>query len=182
MNCEQVKYILKMQFGEPASDDSLKEHIRNCPDCREYFEELQRLEKTMKSASFESLSATEFALVQEKLDNNINQYLNRAVGFYRLMVRYGTSLAAVCLLLFISLVSDFNPLQETDSQYDLTYQQLSYNAQDTENDYMDEDYIDDILFDYVQNYGYDASQLLLGELYEEEYEYLDKNLKAGDIL
>ncbi len=182
MNCREIKDRLHLLVGILTPDDSIKEHLESCPDCRKYFEELRQLENTMKSVPFEPLSAAESALVQERLDDRIGRFLNRAVGFYRLMVPYGTSLAAICLLLFISFVSDFNLKQNRSGEVGSSYVQLTDNSSDSENEYLEEGYVDDLFYDYVQSHGSYSGQLLLGDLYEDEYEYLDKNIDVGDIL
>jgi predicted anti-sigma-YlaC factor YlaD len=182
MDCREIKERLQLMVGDLKPDDSIKNHLDRCPDCRKFFESLQQFEKTMQSVHLEPLSTVEFAKVQEKLDDCIGRYVNRAVGFYHLMVRYGTSLVAIFLLLFISLVSDIKVSQNGSGEDDTSYQLLALNSSNAEYNYLEEGYVEDLFNDYVQNYGPYAGQLLLGDLYEDEYEYLNKNIDVGDIL
>jgi hypothetical protein len=181
-NCEQIKNILRGQFGRPVLDEKENEHIQNCPDCRKYYDELKQLENNIKETSFEPLRATEFALVQDSLEKNINHYLNRAIGFYRFMIRYGTSLATVLLLFFVSIISNFDDVHYPYEESSVSNELFSYISQSNEEDALDDDYFDLLFFDYVQEHGVYSSELLLGDLYDEEYEYLTKKINVGDML
>jgi predicted anti-sigma-YlaC factor YlaD len=182
MDCREIKEKLQLLVGDLRPDDTIQHHLDTCPECREYFETLQQFEKTMQSIRIEPMSAVEFAVVREKLDSRIGRYVDRAVGSYHLLVRYGTSLAAILLILFISLVSDIKVNQSGTNDTGTTTQQLATTVSDTTYTYLEEGYVDDLFNDYVQTYGSYAGQLLLGDLYEDEYDYLNKNIKAGDIM
>jgi len=61
---------------------------------------------------------------------------------------------------------------------------MSYLA---DNDYeedetMNDEYIELLLYDYIQDYGFDSGELLLGDLTQEEFNYLEDNFDMGDIL
>jgi len=187
MDCRDVKSSLQLVVGDLRPDDKIMNHLESCSDCRKYYEELQQLEGTMQAIKYEPLSAVEFAMVQEKLDSRIGRLVNKAVGMYRLMVRYGTSVAAICLLLFISLVSDIQISQNVVIDDYTSYQQYAYqdyagNTTDEEDSYLEEDYVDALFSEYVGNHGSYAGQQLLGELSEDEYEYLSQNIDVGDML
>ncbi len=103
MNCEQLKKELSHKLGMFSLTPAEKEHLSGCAGCMRYYEELSLLDEGLK---FEPnpLTREEFAHLQESLDNRISRFQNRAFLFYRIAVRYGASLAAVLLLVFVSIL------------------------------------------------------------------------------
>lgn len=182
MNCEQVRKTLSEKLGDITLDGAAKTHIENCADCRNYFEELNLLEAGLKDISVEPMAAVEFAVIQDKLDERINRYLHRATGLYYYTIRYGASLAAVILLLFVSLVSGLYPVNNLADKADRQYTQFLYNDEMAEIEELDEKYLDLVIYDYIQKYGYSTGEMLLGELSADEFEYLTNNIDAGGIL
>ncbi|MCX6826389.1 MAG: hypothetical protein NTV06_03845 [candidate division Zixibacteria bacterium] len=177
MDCQQVKRSLSEKIGALGLNLSEKEHIHICADCRIYYERLMELDKYLKCGTTPIIKETEFATIQKKLDEKIGRYQNRALYFYHLSVRYGISLTAVILLLIVSLIGK--------SGKDI-YQSKPADHYDTlltliDEETIDEQYIEAVVNGYVQTYGINSGEMLIGDLTPGELEYLKSEIKAGDI-
>ena len=53
---------------------------------------------------------------------------------------------------------------------------------DEEDETMNDEYIELLLYDYTQNNGFNSGELLLGDLTQDEFDYLENNFDLGDIL
>ena len=182
MDCEQFRKTLREKLGDVRLDGEQKAHIEHCAGCAGYFEELQSLEQSLKSVSLEPLTQAEFVGVQDELDTRINRYLNRATGFYRLAIRYGTSLTAAVLLVFVSLLSGIGVRQEQDISQEIIpveYINVSELYDDIE---VDDRYLGLAVEDYVRGHGLSAGDLYVGELSADEYDYLVSNIDMGGML
>lgn len=182
MNCSDFKKQIKERVGGLFLEEDERDHLRDCPDCRRQYEYYLALEANLKKAEIEPLSATEFAIFQQKLDSRINNFQMRAISFYRLSTRYGGAFIAIAFIFFLSFMPrlEFEPQYtqqpvQTDSYY------LADNGYD-EDVAIDEQYLDLILYNYTQNHGFNSGESLLGELSSDELDYLEKNLDVGDIL
>ena len=118
MNCEQLKKKMSHKLGLLSVTPAEKEHLDSCAECMQYCKELSSLEEGLRFQP-NPLTREEFAHLQESLDNKISRFQNRAFLFYRVAVRYGASLAAVLLLVFVSILGHnsqkLRPLSEGDS-------------------------------------------------------------------
>ncbi len=185
MDCDRFKKRISQRVGYISCDADDKNHLEQCSECQRLYDEYVSLEKDLKGLKIEPLSSTEFAMAQQKLDSKINLYQRRAVSFYSLLTRYGAGLTAVVFLFFVSLWSGFeygvyyseNAIQ-SDSYY---FADNGYDDSD-EDETINEEYIGLLLYDYTQSNGFDAGDQLLGELTQDEFEYLENNLDLGDIL
>ncbi len=101
MRCEDIKKEWDLRVGALTLDDKEKEHIAGCSECAAYYKRLVAMDEEIRSLAVPSLRATEFAVVQEKLDGRISQYQSRAGRFYRLTMRFGVGVATVALLLLV---------------------------------------------------------------------------------
>lgn len=182
MNCEQFRKTLCEKLGDVRLDDEQKAHIERCAGCAGYFEKLQSLEQSLKGVSFEPLTQAEFVGVQDRLDTRINRYLNRATGFYRLAVRYGTSLTAVVLLVFVSLLSRIELRQEQDISQETVPVEYIYVSELYDDIEVDDRYLGLAVEDYVRDHGLSAGDLYVGELSADEYDYLVSNIDVRGIL
>jgi predicted anti-sigma-YlaC factor YlaD len=201
MNCEQLKKELSHKLGMLSLTPAEKEHLGSCAGCMQFYKEMSSLEEGLK---FEPspLTREEFAHLQESLDNKISRFQNRAFLFYRVAVRYGASLAAVLLLVFVSMLGHngqkLRPLSEGDSVAALisgtsagiiadsagvsSLAIENTEATDTNDETLDDQYLDVIIGNYVDAYGFNAGEMLLGELNIDELQILKSKMKAKDIL
>jgi predicted anti-sigma-YlaC factor YlaD len=201
MNCEQLKEKLSQELGMLSLTPVEKEHLDSCAGCMQYFKELSSLEEGLKFEP-DPLTKEEFADLQESLENKISRFQNRAFLFYRVAVRYGASLAAVILLVFVSILGHnsqrLRPLSDGDSAAALisinsdsltsgstaisSLIAESAEASDTSEVTLDDQYLDVIISNYIEAYGFNAGEMLLGELDNQELQILKSRMKARDIL
>jgi len=185
MDCGKIKNKISLRVGSLFLDTEEKIHLEQCDQCRNLYEEFVSLEKDLNGVTIESLSAVEFASMQQKLDENINRYNKRAISFYNLFTRYGAGLVTVGFLFFVSLWSGFEYgvyYTENSDQFESYYLTDNGDESSDEDETMNDEYIDLLLYDYTQNNGYNSGDLLLGDLTVDEFDYLENNLDWGDIL
>lgn len=181
MNCSKFKNNLAEKLGELILTEAEQQHIQDCHDCADYYRELHLLEGGLSALRIEPISTTESAVFQYKLDNKIDNYINRVFGFYRFGVRYGVALSAVILLMFVSIIPQFSNMEYQDDadQAQYTYIYYEYTAG---SDQIDEEYIDIVIDDFSDLNGYNAGEMIIGELDDDEFEYLIENINVGDML
>ena len=182
MDCGSFKNKISQRVGGIFLDEEEKIHLVQCSDCRNFYEKFVGLEKELKRLIIKPLSAVEFAAMQQKLDESINRYQRRAISFYGLLTRYGAGLITAAFLFFVSLWSGFEYgvyYAENDVEYESYY---PAGNGDDEDETMNDEYIELLLYDYTQSNGFNSGELLLGDLTQDEFDYLENNLDMGDIL
>ncbi len=183
MNCNELKDSLNERFGDIVFTDSENEHLDICSDCRAYYNSMAKMDINLSQISIEPASPVEFAQMNVKLDRRIDSFVNRAFSFYRFGIRYGVALSAFILILFVSMIPQLNQLP---NNYDssTTTQYSYYDTQTSEeNETLDDEYIDLVIDNYSSNNGYNnSSDMIIGDLEEDEFEYLIENLEVGDLL
>ncbi|GAG19055.1 unnamed protein product, partial [marine sediment metagenome] len=102
MDCGSFKNKISQRVGSIFLDEEEKIHLAQCSDCRNLYEKFVGLEKELESLIIKPLGAVEFAAMQQKLDESINQYQRRAISFYSLLTRYGAGLITAAFLFFVS--------------------------------------------------------------------------------
>jgi hypothetical protein len=181
MNCSEFKNNISGKLGDLFLTEVEQRHIQDCHDCAEYYRELQLLNESLSVLKIEPISTTESAKFQYGLDNKIDNYINRAFGFYRFAVRYGVAISAVFLLMFISFIPQFSDTeyQDNSDQVQYTYMYDEYINTDEE---IDEEYINIVIDDFSDLNGYNAGEMIIGELNDDEFEYLIENIDVGGLL
>ena len=181
MNCEQFKDIVDKQSGELQLPVAAEEHLKICRDCRDYYRDLLAIREVLAAPEI-SMTAQEAIRLDEKLENRIAGYTRRAFGFYNWFTRYGVSMAAVILLVAVSLISTI----PSSTGVDTVVTQLnfidSYAAYDVESYDLDEEYLNVLVKEYKSDYRYNSVDELIGEIDTLEFEYLMQTLDVGDIL
>lgn len=182
MNCRHIKKSLSERLGDLDLDERERSHLESCPDCLKYYQSLERLERSLRGVEVEPLSEAELVSIRDRIDEKIDRYLSRATGFYRLAVRYGTSLAAVILLLAVSLVSGLYPVNKGKDVTELQLSRLLDEPQILYEAELDNGYFSLVLDDYTHDYGFSTAEEILGELSDEEFDFLMINIDIGGIL
>jgi hypothetical protein len=184
MRCEELKKNLILRTGDLFLNEEEKKHIAGCPECARFFENLQLLENKLAQASVPPLRPNEFNELQERLEKRIEKFQSRAINYYRLSLRYGASLAALAILLFISYFGRIGMRERNIINVDslLAELQTLQAAEDAGDIDIDDQYLETVIGNYVQIHGFSAGEALIGDLSEEELEYLKNNIKVGDIL
>ncbi|PKK84451.1 MAG: hypothetical protein CVT49_03760 [candidate division Zixibacteria bacterium HGW-Zixibacteria-1] len=182
MDCRFFRESLTLKLGDPAIDTEEKVHLESCVDCRKWYESLQALETSLNKMTPKPLAAAEFAVVQERLDAKINGYLNRATGFYRLMVRYGVAVSAVFMLVFISIFSNTPGVENNSVVPEFYYSSYTGEIELFDDSWIDDQYVAEAVGDFVGRNGFGSSELVIDELSAEELKYLENNIELGGLL
>jgi hypothetical protein len=143
-----------------------------------------RFEQIMRQLDVKPLSNEERVRFTEKLDNRINRYQRRAVSFYRMSYGMGTAMLALIAISVISIWSSVHQIDNNGQDYMTDLNALSnyYGYSEATSDTLNERYVDLLVSDYVSEYGTASSDYLLGDLSDEEIQYIQNNLDVGDIL
>jgi hypothetical protein len=199
MRCEEFRKELEIQFGTVKLGAAKKEHLAGCPECAEFYQQLQILEEKILVAEKPVMTADEFARMQLGLDEEISRYQSRGNRFFRFSFRYGATFAAAALLILLAYFGrlpghNINEIYNTgntssgisiDSAINEIFAVI--NDSDSQSDTVsvqaiDDPYVKMVIGNYAESYGIGADEALLGGLSDEEMNYLKSKLKAGDIL
>ncbi len=185
MNCEQVKDLLLESFGERVQSEEIAEHLRGCPACREFAEELNELMTVAGTNEdfFPDPEVTEslIAGVETRIDRMESAKATPVHSIWRsyipavaaLLVVVGFSVTAYMLNMFSSKHSaQVSP----DSNASLLV------IKDADVDSLSSGEVNFILNDYSADHSGTVSGDVYDNVSQEELEYLENNLKAGDIL
>ncbi len=184
MNCEQFKNNLALKVGGLSLDNEEKVHLESCANCAKYYKHLFVLEKNLSLSKIDSLTADESRAFESRLESSIEEYESRATHYYRISVRYGASLAAVLILLFVSFFHHLRTPAEKPLNTDslLTALQLPDSTEESSAEEIETPYLDVVIGNYVEDHGFNSSEMIIGDLSPEELKYLESKMKAGDIL
>lgn len=185
MDCDRFKDRISQRIGNVFYDANDKLHLEQCLECQKFYEKQVELEKDLKSLAIKPLSSVEFAMVQQKLDETINRYQRRAVSLYSLLTRYGAGLITVIFLFAVSLWSGFEygmDYFDNEAQYNSYYLVDYGDYADDEDETMTDEYIELLLYEYIESNGFNSGELLLGDLTADEFDYLENSLDLGEIL
>jgi len=146
-------------------------------------------EKIMRSLELKPPGTNERVEFTEGLDKRINRFQRRAVSFYRMSFGFGTAMVALIAISVISIWSSYRQIENLDQSYTSEIEALyddyayydnlySYDTPDT----LNEGYVDLLMVNYIDGHGEGSSEYLVGDLSDEELQYLKNNLDVGDIL
>jgi hypothetical protein len=182
MKRENYQKKLIERVGHLQLSENEKKLLEEDRSFKDEFEFLSNLERHLRGENQVSLEAEEFARVEQRLDHNITRYINRATTFYRVSGRLSMAAAAFLLIVFISVWSGFNGSYMTViSDGEVTTSETIVST-GTEQETLEDTYVEILLSDYVSNFGYNAVETLLGDITPEELDYLENYFQSGDIL
>ncbi len=177
MRCERVQEELMLNIGVEALSPEVLEHVGQCAECRAVKDDLDRVLPNALSDQAFSLSDQVLREIQEKVEKSIAP--QRIFSVQRALA----IAASVVLVVGVSYVGfrsggiddPFN--LPPDSSADTFVQTFDWLESDADSPSMD------ALFESVDSDPYRSSyDLLLEEITDEELEYLENNLSAGELL
>lgn len=149
----------------------------------ESFSDLGKFEAELKKLRVVPLTANETAHFYARLDAALDEADNRAGTFYRGFMRWGAAVSAMIVLVGMSFVTGLKYAENgiiTESAV------ISNNAatdeQITEDEELDDKYVDVLINSQVQSYGYDISGDLLGDISDDELQMLNEAIDVGALL
>lgn len=184
MTCEQVQRELTTCFGSDQVPQQVAEHLKRCGQCRELFEELAKLRRQLPSDELFHPGASDTATLATRVDSAVDG-LERNVTQISSLLKQVVSVAAVVILMLGAGLSGYLLREhDTEAQQTDATSSLSYSTDWESDRYSDLDDKDVhlLLMDYTSSSGREAAENLLGDLTEEEFDYLASNFKVGDIL
>jgi len=138
----------------------------------------------MRQLEVKPLGNEERVRFTEKLDKRINRYQRRAVSFYRMSFGMGIAMLALIAISVISIWSSMHQIDGDGQDYMTELNVLNgyYGYSETSSDTLNEGYVDLLVSEYIGEYGTSSSDYLIGDLSDEEIQYIENNLDVGDIL
>lgn len=200
MSCSNYQDELLLCAGREQLPEDLQDHLNRCASCRAFWAELQtaltklgcdddlvpdnlnvdefvsgvceRIELIPPRQGFESRTQTKSAEVTW-------------IGWHR----YLSAAAGILLVAGITLIGSWQSkglrVQVSDDVQVTTESDAStaiLTLYEGEVDQFDEDMLDIILYDFGDKGFFEASELLLYDLSDEELQFLEDNFDVGDIL
>jgi len=182
MNCHEFRKRCETMLGNLHPDEQEREHLESCPACRDFYRSLEMLQDSLNEISASGLSPAESMRLEAGLDERINRYQQRSLSFYRISLRVSTAVAALVLVVFIGLWTGSDQ-EAVDTEFTSIGEMFIFDSSaDEENLEFDEEYVNIVIDDYVDRYGFESGGQLLGDISEEELEYLNSTFDMGDIL
>ncbi|MDF1543542.1 MAG: hypothetical protein P1R58_00405 [bacterium] len=176
MNCQQTQEELLLSFGSSELPAEIRKHVDQCEKCHAVMSSLDRLRPN-------ALTDQDFTLpeqVTEQIQASVIESIKPQPVFS--MQKALAIAASVLLVLGVSYVSyksngtDDPRTLRSDSTIDTVIETADLSDAD-ETPSLDE------LFESVDSDPYRSSyDLLLEEITDEELDYLEKNLSAGELL
>jgi predicted anti-sigma-YlaC factor YlaD len=188
MNCEQVREELELSFGGTSLSDEAAEHIARCESCRAYREELAALVGGLGEDDNIDLSPAEIKRTVRAVEERIGpkqQTQLVSLGWFRPVVRLA---AAAALILFAWGAYEVGRMQGGGSVAQLGDTTSGNNGAQTSflqgdlDEELDDGFVSVLIDQYSSDYHFGAGEALIGDISEEEMEYLVENLKVGDLL
>jgi len=182
MNCQICQQELSNLFGQSSLPEQITDHISACPDCRKVYDEMMLLSERMGANTDFTPDADRLeqlvARVERDIDLTARQ--NTRSSFRSRLLAVAASLVLMFGVAAISYrlgaISDNWP-----SVTDQSGNQQSIGVTNEE-ETLDETTISILLDDYIFETGYEAGELLLDDITDEEFDYLKKNLDVGGML
>ena len=174
MNCDRVQEELLLLFGSPLIPNELQEHIEQCEQCRRFHEELSGLSRNMPDDDLFYPTRQEAEKIQKRVESGI---ASRSIFSSPRVLAVA---ASVFLVLGVSYIS-FRGGDSGGPGDNKTEDTIRAQSGDMETE-LDAESIE-ILFENVASDPYRGGyELLLQELTDEELDYLEQNLNAGELL
>lgn len=182
MNCQICQQELSDLFDRGSLPEQITDHISACPECREIFDELVLLAERLGTNADFSPDTDRL----EQLVASVERDIDLSVGeskrsFLRSRL---IAVAASAVLIFGVAAISYRLGAISDNIAKVTTEGDSRQSTDIpdEEETLDETTISILLDDYILQTGYEAGELLLDDITDEEFDYLKENLDIGGIL
>ena len=186
MNCKDIQDTLLENFGVFDISEDIKNHLRECESCRAYYSELENLHKRMGTDNTFKLDEHQITNITEQINEKIDtlevEKETKATPMWKYFVPVAAGLVLVLGLALVgNLIHWFENGNGLAMNDDYTDSVMVVISQTDLEDYSGIE-IDNILTEYSSQDDVVGEVLLIDDLTEEEYQYLEANLNIGDIL
>jgi len=188
MNCGQVREELELSFGGTLLSEEAAEHIARCESCRAYRRELAGLVGRLGEDDNIDLSPAEIEHTVRAVEERIaskHQTKSVSLGWFRPVVRLA---AAAAVVLFAWGAYEVGRMQGGTSVAQIGDTTSGYNGaltsflQGDVDEELDDGFVSVLIDQYSSDYQFGAGEALIGDISEEELEYLVENFEVGDLL
>ncbi len=179
MNCNQVREQLELFFGSGELPEDIRQHLVSCEACRSHQEELRQLsERLGEDADFEpSESDIERAVagIESRIEASETPSII-PVSWLRQLSR----VAAAVLIVGASYTA--YRIGQSQAQPDVAMTTGTVVTTDSDSTEMDDYFVSILIQDFSSGGDFEAGELLLEDLTDEELEYLTEHMTVGDLL
>lgn len=180
MDCSKVQQQLLESFPATDLDPAIEEHLAHCEQCRLIRDEMLTLDDAMGSDEDFYPDAHEAQMVLEQVEKAIALPRVTKLNLYR-PVAIAASVVLIVSVSLISLMISRNDSSEIVSP-SLVADSAEYLSSQMASGELDPSTLKEVLGDFTSNHGYQASDLLLDDISDEELQYLENNFDVEDLL
>jgi hypothetical protein len=189
MNCDKVREELELSFGSFAVSDETAEHLKDCPACRAYSDELEQLMPSLGHDENIALSPVEIDRMVGAVESRIAPKQPKNITSLH-WLRPAIGVAAAALMVTVAygtyklgqMQGDTATVEYAQTTVDTGYGSVNAFLQSELDAEMDDNMVSALIRDYSTNASLGASEAILDDISLEELEYLKKNLEVGDLL
>jgi len=179
MNCDQVKEQLELFFGLDELPEEVERHLEGCESCRSHREELRLLsERLGEDADFEP-SASDLEATIAGVESRIESVKRTSivpVSWLRQLSRVAAAVLIVAVSYTTYRIGQSQAPTEMARMTD-TVEEESFDSAE-----MDDYFVSILIQDFSSGGYFEAGELLLEDLTDEELEYLTEHMTVGDLL
>jgi len=195
MNCHDCRQEVLLAFGlqsESELSESVRDHVESCAECRAFFREQQELAAMMPAEtdfhlSDEELSAS-LAAVEERLDSESTggwiTDISRRIARVPVWSRALPVAASIVLVFLMGVLTQksFGPSLTVVNEVTVSSADPLYIYSDIDLDSYGDYAAEAMNWSLSSQYQTTATDQVVEDISDEEYEYLVNNLDVGDIL
>lgn len=193
MTCIEYRHQLEQSFGQRQLEAGAAEHLNNCAECREYWEQLTSLAEDLPDDANFSVDADTIDTLVQSVDRTIDLSDDTAQTARTdshdfspwTLIKLLPAAAAVLVVVGVGIGGYFvgrTDLDSTTAINDQPAAMLLGSTDESDYDEPDELTYEVLLSDFATDRPYDASEKLLDDITDEEMEYLTQNFDVGDLL
>lgn len=192
MTCNQCTEQLKLLFGSKALPDDLQAHIDQCDDCTALWAEQQALADGLDDDALFAVDAVEVdalvASVNETIDHIEQPGATNIISVPSMRKLRAAIIAAAAVVALVAgglVVEEFayyvDPVASvgTSQQIDVIEQEDGTDATEAA---LGDTTVSALLYEYAQAKPYSASEELLTEISDDEWQYLESEFDLGGLL
>ncbi len=178
MKCHVNKELLLENFGSGALPSEILDHLKNCENCRGFYEELEYSKNLLGNDSDFVIPSIDTEEIFENIEQSINSKKGMTIPIYKLF-----SVAAAIILVFsVTFIAyktgEFNQ-SAGNNQFAVTDSSiLKLNELLTD----ENDLIEQFYYEFEGDISAKTDEAILNYLSEEEINYLEDNFDIEDIL
>jgi len=180
VDCSKVQEELLHRFPATDLEPAVEEHLAHCHECRRIRVEMMTLGDAMGSDEDFYPDTYQAHLVQEQVEKAIERPRITKLNLYR-PVAIAASVVLIVSVSLISLMMSGNDSSKIMSPM-LVADSVEYLSTQVASGELDQSTLEEVFRDFTSNYGYQASDLLLDDISEEELQYLEDNFDVKDLL